>query len=91
MAFLKHVVFSLSDFSFQRYDSPNLKKTRKEWSYLYLSDISLQRYHSANFLPILKKRFFTQLAVVHCDPSSSRVWLMVGGGGRTSICGMAKD
>jgi hypothetical protein len=38
-----------------------------------------------------KKHFFTQLAVVHCDPSSSHVWLMVGGGGRTSICGMAKD
>jgi hypothetical protein len=38
-----------------------------------------------------KKHFFTQLAVVHCDPSSSHVWLMVGGGGRTSICAMAKD
>jgi len=27
-----------------------------------------------------KKHFFTQLAVVHSDPSSSHVWLMVGGG-----------
>jgi len=31
------------------------------------------------------------LAVVRCDPSSSHVWLIVGGGERTSICGMAKD
>ncbi len=56
-----------------------------------LSDISLQRYDSINRQLILEKRFFTQLAVVHCDPSSSQVWLTVGGGGRTSICGMAKD
>jgi hypothetical protein len=56
-----------------------------------LSDVSLKRYVSANRRPILEKTLFTQLAVVHCDPSSSHVWLMVGGGGRTSICGMAKD
>ena len=54
-----------------------------------LWDVLLQRYDSANRRPILEKTLFTQLAVVHCDPSSSHVWLMVGGGGRTSICGMA--
>ncbi len=52
---------------------------------LCLSDVSLQI--GGRFW---KKHFFTQLAVVHCDPSSSHVWMMVGGGGRTSKCGMAK-
>jgi hypothetical protein len=28
-----------------------------------------------------KKHFITQLAVIHCDPSSPHVWLLVGGGG----------
>jgi hypothetical protein len=58
-----------------------------------LSDVSLQRYDYANRRPILEKTLFHTVgrAVVHCDPSSSHVWLMVGGGGRTSICGMAKD
>ncbi len=56
----------------------------------FLSDVSLQRYDSANRQPILEKTLFHTVGSVHCDPSSSHVWLMVGGGGRTSICGMAR-
>jgi hypothetical protein len=54
MAFLRNILFCLSDVLLQRYD-------------------------------------FTQLAVVHCDPGRSHVWLMVECGVRTSICGMAED
>jgi hypothetical protein len=76
--------------------SHKIWKNKKRMAFLRnilfcLWNVWLQRYDSANRRPILEKTLFKQLAVVHCDPSSSHVWLMVGGGGRTSICGMAKD
>jgi hypothetical protein len=50
-----------------------------------LSDVSLQRYDTSKFE---KNEFFTKSAAVH---NFYIAWLLVGGGGRTSICGMAKD
>ncbi len=46
-----------------------------------LSDVSLQRYDFANRRPILEKTLFHTVGScnVHCDPSSSHGWLMVGG------------
>jgi hypothetical protein len=45
-----------------------------------LSDVLLQRYDSANRRPILEKTLFHTVGscTVHCGPSSSHVWLMVG-------------
>ncbi len=129
MAFLRNILFCLSDISLQSYDTSKFEKnafftksaavhnfynenspwnldlnskSHKIWKNMkgmaFLRNIYFvcRTFRCKYMTPQIggrfwKKYFFTQLAVVHCDPSSSRVWLMVGGGGRTSICGMAKD